>query len=408
MKVFNISSVDLKGRRFNGFDAHAPLGARGIDSKFGAFWESESDEEWSRALWPRKVNNGTASKIAAFETAIGVNGKFQFWTRSLTQMPEFVEADVIHLQLVHDHFLTLKTIKKITQSKPTLWTWHDLWPLTGHCIAPVGCSRWAEGCGNCPNLLAPLPALTDRTASEFRRKRQFLTNIKADVHVTTEWMENQVRSSLPAESKIRIHQFPFGVDNELYKDRGNQSLLREQLKIPPGAFVVTARATDDPLKGFIPLLIALDRLSEEYEIVLVTVQDTNIARKYTTNLRVIQIPWTSHETGMSDFYSIGDVFAMPSLGESFGLMALEAMSCSRPVITTAETATAEVVNAPDIEVSRDNLIQSIVEVVKLCIKNPQQMKELGQAGRERAMQKYSFDNYLNNLENLYRSLTGEG
>lgn len=404
LKVFNISSSDLKGRRFNGFDAHTPLETRGIQTKFGSLRPGESQEKWVRMLWPGRLHTEAAFKVAALETALGVNGRFQFWTRSITRMPEFQEADLIHLQIVHDHFLTLKTIQKMAELKPVIWTWHDLWPLTGHCITPAGCPRWAEGCGKCPNLLAPLPSLTDRTKSEFKRKHDFIANLNADIHVSTRWMEEHVRKALPAGSRLRLHRFPFGIDTEIYQDTGNQRHIRERLQISPDAFVVTARGTMDHLKGFLPLLVALDRLAKNYDVVLVTVQDSNIAQRYTNSLRVIELPWSSHESELSLFYSLGDIFAMPSLGESFGLMALEAMSCSRPVITTAGTATAEVVGTPNLEVTRNNLVQSTYEVLEWCIQHPEAMKEHGMASRARALTEYSMDKYITNLANLYSSV----
>lgn len=402
MKVFNISSHDLAGRRFNGFDAHAPLSKKGVETVFGSFWGSEANEEWTRALWSGKVRRLTAQSIRSLEIARGVAAKSQIWSSGITKLAEFKEADVIHLQIVHDHFLSLDAIRRTTENKPTVWTWHDFWPLTGHCTAPNGCARWAQGCGSCPNLLAPLTALRDKTRSEFNRKRNFLENLDADIHVSTRWMERQIRNSLPDESPLRIHQFPFGIDGETYQDIGNRAHIRRGLHISKNAFVVTARATTDPRKGFVPLLIALDRLSEDFEVVLVTVQDSNIAQKYTSNLRVIQLPWSNHVSGLRDFYALGDLFAMPSSEETFGMMALEAMSCSRPVMTIAGTATAEVVNLPDLELRRENLVESISQAVKWAIEHPEQMNLLGAASRIRATGEFSIDNYVGNLANLYR------
>ena len=48
----------------------------------------------------------------------------------ITKLPEFKEADVIHLAWINQGFLSLKDIRKIINSgKAVVWTMHDLWPF---------------------------------------------------------------------------------------------------------------------------------------------------------------------------------------------------------------------------------------------------------------------------------------
>jgi hypothetical protein len=50
----------------------------------------------------------------------------------ITSLPEFRQADVIHLHWVNQGMLSLKDIRKIlTSGKPVVWTMHDMWPCTG-------------------------------------------------------------------------------------------------------------------------------------------------------------------------------------------------------------------------------------------------------------------------------------
>ena len=47
----------------------------------------------------------------------------------ITSLPEFNEADVIHLHWINQGMLSLKGIDKILRSgKPVVWTMHDMWP----------------------------------------------------------------------------------------------------------------------------------------------------------------------------------------------------------------------------------------------------------------------------------------
>jgi hypothetical protein len=115
-----------------------------------------------------------AEATMATETLTGRQSTFQWWTSALFGLEEFKEADVIHLQIVHDHLITIDNLVRVFEEKPTVWTWHDLWPLTGHCTQPLDCQRWDQGCGNCPALNLSLPVYWDRTNQERLRKSQNL------------------------------------------------------------------------------------------------------------------------------------------------------------------------------------------------------------------------------------------
>ncbi|MEM0359882.1 MAG: glycosyltransferase family 4 protein [Candidatus Diapherotrites archaeon] len=54
------------------------------------------------------------------------------------------------------------------------------------------------------------------------------------------------------------------------------------------------------------------------------------------------VTFTGFEENVSDYYSIADVFVMPSVSEPFGLTALEAMACMAPVIVSKQSGVSEV------------------------------------------------------------------
>ena len=71
----------------------------------------------------------------------------------ITGLPEFKEADVIHLNWINQGMLSLRSIRKILRSgKPVVWTMHDLWPATGICHYARTCSAFRTGCHNCQLL----------------------------------------------------------------------------------------------------------------------------------------------------------------------------------------------------------------------------------------------------------------
>jgi glycosyltransferase involved in cell wall biosynthesis len=98
---------------------------------------------------------------------------------------------------------------------------------------------------------------------------------------------------------------------------------------------------------------------------------------------------------------------MPSSIESFGMMALEAMSSGVPVITVGNTAASEVAECPELEVYLDDLVGQIANRITWSIDNKSQLKELGVRARARAEAKFSLENYLGKLKNMYEEVTSD-
>lgn len=75
----------------------------------------------------------------------------------ITSLPEFQQADVIHLHWVNQGMLSLNDIRKILKSgKPVVWTMHDMWPCTGICHHARECTNYHQECHHCPYLYLSL------------------------------------------------------------------------------------------------------------------------------------------------------------------------------------------------------------------------------------------------------------
>ena len=99
------------------------------------------------------------------------------------------------------------------------------------------------------------------------------------------------------------------------------------------------------------------------------------------------------------------VVVMPSLGEGFGMVALEAMERARPVIASAVGGLVDIVRdgqtgilVPPGEV--EPLARAIVDLAT----DPARAAELGAAGREHALEWFKDERSLERTELLYRSL----
>jgi glycosyltransferase involved in cell wall biosynthesis len=99
------------------------------------------------------------------------------------------------------------------------------------------------------------------------------------------------------------------------------------------------------------------------------------------------------------------VVVVPSLGEGFGMVALEAMERARPVIASAVGGLVDIVRdgqtgtlVPPGEV--EPLARAIVELVT----DSARAAQMGAAGREHVLDRFGDERSLERTELLYRSL----
>lgn len=101
-------------------------------------------------------------------------------------------------------------------------------------------------------------------------------------------------------------------------------------------------------------------------------------------------------------FSALDVLAYPSSWESFGIAYVEAWAAGKPVIGTNRGAIPWLVEA-----GRDGLlirypdIPMLAEAVVLLLKNPKIARSMGQAGREKTLQRYTWEQIGQRYREIY-------
>mgnify|MGYP000231854880 FL=1 len=64
------------------------------------------------------------------------------------------DPDIIHLHNIHGYYIDVERLFKYlrTCGKKIIWTLHDCWSFTGHCVYfdYIVCDKWKNGCFYCP------------------------------------------------------------------------------------------------------------------------------------------------------------------------------------------------------------------------------------------------------------------
>lgn len=116
-----------------------------------------------------------------------------------------------------------------------------------------------------------------------------------------------------------------------------------------------------------------------------------------------RITFVGSRTDAPELMAVMDIVALPSLHESFGLVILEAMSASRPVIGTRVGGIPELIQ----EGITGLLVppqspQTLADAINRLLANPELCQKMGDAGRRYAKTEYSADVMVERYLDLFR------
>lgn len=300
-------------------------------------------------------------------------------TKRFLQEVDAWQPDVIHLHNLHGYYINIELLFQYLKQKKVrvVWTLHDCWAFTGHCVyfQSVGCERWREGCHDCP-LVRQYPASMgiDRSRKNYLKKKELFTGLEdMTILVPSRWMEERVRRSFLKDYEIRVVYN--GIDLTTYKPVPSDFRKRYGLE---GCFLVLGVANVwEERKGLKVFLRLAQELGAGYRIVLVGLSGEQIAQ---LPPEILGLPRTDTAAELAAIYTAADVFVNPGREETFGLTVAEAMACGTYPIAYADTACAEVV-----EQGIGRAVTGDVEELKKAI------QDYRECGKAEGIEKYAGD-----------------
>ena len=95
----------------------------------------------------------------------------------------------------------------------------------------------------------------------------------------------------------------------------------------------------------------------------------------------------------------------PSLCEGFGLVILESFMFEKPVLVANNRPLSDIIeNNVDGYVIEAKDQKKWAEKIIYIIQNPESAKKMGHAGKQKALNCYSLDNMITNIESMYKSI----
>ncbi|MCD7899634.1 MAG: glycosyltransferase family 4 protein [Bacteroides sp.] len=256
----------------------------------------------------------------------------------ITSLPEFTQADIIHLHWINQGMLSLKNIQKILQSgKPVVWTMHDMWPCTGICHYAGGCINYQDrNCGNCSYLLGG-GNRRDLSHRVFMKKQKILQT--APIHFVTcsAWLQDLARKSALL-NKHEITHIPNPINTNLFKSKSKkEARIKCGLPTESPLILFGSVKVKDRRKGADYLVEACNILAMKHPELINTLGVVLIGHKSRSlekilPFKVYPLDYVSDEHELVNIYNSVDMYVTPSLEDNLPNTIMEAMACGVPCV----------------------------------------------------------------------------
>lgn len=262
-----------------------------------------------------------------------------FTYRAILAKAKKFKPNVINLHNLHagmEGYVPLGLIKALSKIAPLVWTFHDMWPLTGHCAYAMDCERWQTGCGHCPDLKAYPAILLDKSAQNWKHKKSVFQASDITVVTPSRWLENESRKS-PLFAGKRIETINNGLNLGLYTP-GSKAAARAALGLPddrPVLMFVAQTASDNVRKGTKDLFDIVDKLSTQMNrpLTLLTLGHGKVKPSANPNVQIVSLGYVSDEKKIVETYQAADMFLFPTRADNLPNSLVEAMCCGTPCAT---------------------------------------------------------------------------
>ena len=249
----------------------------------------------------------------------------------ITALPEFQQADIIHLHWINQGMLSLKNIESILASgKPVVWTMHDMWPCTGICHHARECTRYQQECHHCPFIYGG-GGKKDLSYRVFHQKEELYGGRHINFVTCSHWLEERARKSALLTGHS-VSCIPNPINTNLFKPHDKLE-ARRRCSLPQDGRLILFGSVKitDKRKGIDYLVESCKLLAEKYpelkeQLGVVAFGNDSQQLEKMLPFKVYPLDFVTDER------QLVDIFVTPSLEENLPNTIMEAMACGIPCV----------------------------------------------------------------------------
>lgn len=342
-----------------------------------------------------KVDSYIHNILSRLSDSQGLHSSYK--TRKLIRYIEDVRPDIVHLHNLHGNYINYQILFQylINSNVKVVWTLHDCWPFTGHCVYfdMAGCAKWKTDCVKCPQLKAyPHSFGFDGSNSNLKIKRDIYNKLGTRLTLVpvSDWLNSLLHNSILADKKIiTIHN---GINIDSF----------HQIPSPLECdYVLGVAAGWTKRKGIEDIFKLRHKLSKSIKIVLI-----GLSKKQIQELPdgIIGLMKTDSVKELAAYYSGALALFNPTYEDNYPTVNLESIACGTPVITYQTGGSPESIEA-NINcgfVVKQGDIDKTVEHINYIFEHKEQYKTKLISEKTRAF--LNEDNCFKEYLKLYNSL----
>lgn len=226
-------------------------------------------------------------------------------------------------------------------------------------------------------------------------------------------VSSSVRDSLveAGHDPTRCHVVLNAIQPERWHPGQGREDARRELGIPDGDPVIVTVCRLFPGKGPGELIRALAKVRADHPAARLVIVGREMVDGYVAELRALaaelgvadRVIFTGLRRDVDRMMAAADVYAMPSLGEPFGLVFAEAMAMELPVVALDSGGAPEVV-----EHGRTGLLSAYGDVDELArnlsalLGDPERRRTMGRLGRARVEEHFTVERMARDMAAVYR------
>lgn len=346
--------------------------------------------------------HGTGLDTSKWTSPANLKSVFGALQRNLDFNTRCIDAQVVHLHTWYAHFGGI--LAKLNYGIPMVLTVHSLEPLRPWKREQLGggydFTSWLEK--TAIEMADAVIAVSEETKVDVMRL------FHVDPH--------------------KIHVIHNGIDPDEYKRTESPDVLRNHGVDPDVPYVLfVGRITRQ--KGIVHLVRAIESMAPGYQVVLCAgAPDTpEILAEMEAAVAAAQVKrggivWIQSMLPVPEkivMYSHASVFCCPSIYEPFGIINLEAMACETAVVASAVGGIKEVVvpyetgllvqldqqtESPFEATDPARFAKDLAEGINHLMADPEKCRQMGIAGRKRAVERFSWTSIAERTKALYDTL----
>jgi len=296
----------------------------------------------------------------------------------MVEVAQFEDLDLLHVHYALPHATSAFLAKQMLKSKKDL---KIITTLHGTDITLVGLE---------PSFL-PLV--------------KFSIEQSDGVTAVSRFLKEKTMTNYSCEKPIEV--IPNFIDSDLYKPDG-RTAFRENIA-PNGEKVLVHTSNFRPVKRVPDTIKILKKVIEDVPAKLILVGDGPDRSECERLCRQLdlcdEVKFLGKQEGLVEILNSADLFLIPSQSESFGLAALEAMSCGLPVISSSVGGLPELISH-----NETGFIAEIGDVDRMAkyavdlLRNDRKYKLFSKNARDRAVNKFDKSKIIPIYEEFYKSV----